>query len=87
MLLRSYVAKEKTMCLGVPGKIVSIQGEDPLFLMGKVDFGGVARQVSLAFVPEAQVGDYVVVHVGMAISRLDEDEARRTLEDLEQFST
>ena len=71
------------MCLGVPGKILNITGEDPLFLTGKVDFGGVAREVSLACLPEAKVGDYVIVHVGMAISRLDEAEAKRTLEDLE----
>jgi len=70
------------MCLAVPGKIVSIEGGDPLFLTGKVDFGGVAREVSLACLPEAKVGDYVVVHVGMAISRLDEEEAKRTLDDL-----
>ena len=71
------------MCLAVPGKIVSITGGEPLFLKGKVDFGGVAREVSLACLPEARVGDYVIVHVGMAISLLDEAEARRTLEDLE----
>lgn len=70
------------MCLGVPGKILNITGEDPLFRSGKVDFGGVAREVSLACLPEAKVGDYVIVHVGMAISHLDEEEARRILEDL-----
>jgi hydrogenase expression/formation protein HypC len=70
------------MCLAVPGKIVSISGEDPLFRVGKVDFGGVAREVSLSCLPEAKVGNYVIVHVGMAISLVDEEEAKRTLEDL-----
>lgn len=70
------------MCLGVPGKIIQISSEEGLFRTGKVDFGGVAREVSLAYLPEVRVGDYVIVHVGIAISRLDEAEARRTLEDL-----
>ena len=70
------------MCLAVPGKIVSVTGEDPLFRVGKVDFGGVAREVSLACLPQAKAGDYVIVHVGMAISLVDEEEAKRTLEDL-----
>lgn len=70
------------MCLAVPGKIISIKGEDPLFRVGKVDFSGVSREISLSCVPNARVGDYVIVHVGMAISLLDEEEAKRTLEDL-----
>ncbi len=70
------------MCLGVPGKIIKIAGEEGLFRTGKVDFGGVSREVSLAFLPEARVDDYVIVHVGIAISRLDEEEAQRTLDDL-----
>ena len=65
------------MCLGIPGKIVEIQGED-LERMGKVDFGGVVREVALAYVPEAQVGDYVIVHVGFALNVLDEEEAQET---------
>ncbi|MBI5210556.1 MAG: HypC/HybG/HupF family hydrogenase formation chaperone [Elusimicrobia bacterium] len=74
------------MCLAVPGKIVSVQDNaDPLLRVGKVSFGGVVKEASLAYVPEAVVGDYVVVHVGFAISRLDEEEARRTLEYLEQI--
>lgn len=67
------------MCLGIPGRIIEVQ-EGGLMRMGKVDFGGVARQVCLAYVPEAQVGDYVIVHVGFAISRLEEAEARETLQ-------
>jgi hydrogenase expression/formation protein HypC len=66
------------MCLAVPGKVVEIVGEGDL-RMGKVDFSGVQRQASLAFVPEVQLGDYVLVHVGFAISRIDEEAARETL--------
>ncbi|RMF38444.1 MAG: HypC/HybG/HupF family hydrogenase formation chaperone [Chloroflexi bacterium] len=66
------------MCLGVPGKIVEVW-DTALMRMGKVDFGGVTREVSLAYVPEAQVGDYVIVHVGFAISVLNEEEAQETL--------
>ncbi len=72
------------MCLAVPGKILSITGDDPLQRRGRVSFGGVVKEVILTFVPEAQVGDYVVVHVGVAISRLDEAEARRVWEFLEE---
>jgi len=65
------------MCLGVPGELIEIQ-PDPLGMhMGKVDFGGIRKEVCLAYVPEAEVGDYVLVHVGFALSRVDEDEAKR----------
>ena len=67
------------MCLAVPGKIVSIRGEQPLERVGKIDFGGVLKEASLAYVPEAAVGDYVIVHVGFALARLDPEEAERTL--------
>ena len=70
------------MCLAVPGKILSIAGDDPLFRAGKIDFNGIVKEVNLACVPEATVGDYVIVHVGMAISRLDEDEAAKVFEYL-----
>jgi len=59
---------------------VSISGDDPLTRMGKIDFSGVQKQASLAYVPEVQVGDYVILHVGYAIGKLDTDEALRTLE-------
>jgi len=72
------------MCLAVPGKILSISGGDSLSRQGKVSFGGVSREVSLAFVPEANVGDYVIVHVGFALSRVDETEAREVFEYLRQ---
>jgi hydrogenase expression/formation protein HypC len=73
------------MCLAIPGKIVSISGEDPLERTGKIDFGGILKDASLACVPEAAVGDYVIVHVGFAISRLDEEEARKVFEYLKEM--
>jgi hydrogenase expression/formation protein HypC len=72
------------MCLAVPGRLVEIVGAGEL-RMGRVDFSGVQRQACLAYLPEAQVGDYVLVHVGFAISRLDEQAARETLEALAQI--
>ncbi|MGD1941445.1 MAG: HypC/HybG/HupF family hydrogenase formation chaperone [Leptolyngbyaceae cyanobacterium] len=72
------------MCLAVPGKIISITGAD-LNRLGRVSFGGVVKKVSLAYVPEAQVEDYVIVHVGFAISKLDIQEAEQTLHYLEQI--
>jgi len=69
------------MCLAVPGKVLSIDGKD-LARRARVSFGGIAKEVSLAYLPEAQVGDYVIVHVGFAISMLDEEEALRSLEYL-----
>lgn len=73
------------MCLATPGKIVSIQNDDPLMPTGKVSFGGVLKEVSLAYVPQAKIGDYVIVHVGFALSILDEEEAEETLSYLEQL--
>jgi hydrogenase expression/formation protein HypC len=69
------------MCLGIPGKVVEIDDEGPL-RMARVDFGGVRKEACLAYVPEVVLGDYVIVHVGFAISQLDEDEALKTLEML-----
>ena len=73
------------MCLAIPGKVTSISGDDPLMRSGKVDFGGVLREVSLAYVPEVQVGDYVIVHVGFALSRVDEAEAKQVFEYLREM--
>jgi len=74
------------MCLGIPGKIVE-RHEDAGMPMGTVDFGGVTRDVCLAYVAdEVGVGDYVIVHVGFAISKVDEEEARRTFEALQEMS-
>jgi hydrogenase expression/formation protein HypC len=73
------------MCLAIPGKIKSIENTDPVLRSGKVDFGGVARDVNLCYVPEANVGDYVIVHVGFALSKLDEQEANEVFEYLRQM--
>ncbi|HKQ76483.1 MAG TPA: HypC/HybG/HupF family hydrogenase formation chaperone [Blastocatellia bacterium] len=70
------------MCLAVPGKIVSIEGDDPILRDGKVNFGGVVKRVNLSYVPEAKIGDYVVVHVGFALSIVDEEEAKQVFEYL-----
>ena len=74
------------MCLAIPGKLVEITAElDNTFRLGKVSFGGIMKDVNLALVPEAEPGDYVLVHVGAAISIVDEEEARKTFELLEQL--
>ena len=73
------------MCLAVPGRILSIEGEDPVLRSGRVDFSGVVKQVNLAYVPEAKIGDYVLVHVGFAISTIDEAEAQQVFEYLKQM--
>ncbi len=70
------------MCLGIPAQIVSL-GEGP---RAEVEIGGIQREVDLTLVPEARVGDYVLVHVGYAIQRIDEDEARETLSLLRQMA-
>ena len=67
------------MCLAVPGQVLSIEGDDPLTRQGRVGFGGIVKRANLAYVPEARVGEYVLVHAGFAIAVLDEAEARRTL--------
>ena len=73
------------MCLAVPGKLVEVlPGDDPLTRTGKVSFGGALKAVNLAYVPEAQVGDYVTVHVGFALSVVDEEDAKLVFEFLDQ---
>jgi len=72
------------MCLAVPGKILSIQGED-FARTARVSFGGIVKDVSLAYVPEAREGEYVIVHVGFALSVVDEAEALQTFEYLKQM--
>jgi len=80
------------MCLAIPGKVLNIeeQGES-VFQIGKVSFGGVTKRINLSLVPEAKVGDHVLVHVGVAVSVIDEEEARRTMaflqgsDDLEEL--
>jgi hydrogenase expression/formation protein HypC len=73
------------MCLAIPGKVLSVVGVDELDRTGRVSFGGVEKDVSLAYVPEVVPGDYVIVHVGFAISRVDEAEARQVFEYLKQI--
>jgi hydrogenase expression/formation protein HypC len=72
------------MCLGIPGRVTEVRDEGGL-AMGKVDFGGVRKDACLAYLPEVRVGDYVIVHVGFAISQVDEAEALKTLEILDQM--
>ncbi len=73
------------MCLAVPGKIESIEGAEPMLRTGRVSFGGIVKTVSLAYVPEARIGDYVLVHVGFAISIVDEKEAAQVFAYLEEM--
>jgi hydrogenase expression/formation protein HypC len=73
------------MCLAVPGKILSIDAATPRLRTGRVSFGGIVKEVNLACVPEARVGDYVLVHVGFAISKLDETEAERVFAYLREL--
>lgn len=74
------------MCLAVPGKVVEIiDGGDIAFRRAKVDFGGIRKEINLAYTPEAEVGKYVLVHVGFAISVIDEEEAQRVFEYLKEM--
>jgi hydrogenase expression/formation protein HypC len=73
------------MCLAVPGKLISINNQDENLLMGKVSFGGIVKEVCLDFVPEAQPGDYVLVHVGFDLNVIDEYEAQKTLDLLAEI--
>lgn len=72
------------MCLGIPGKVIRTFHEHDV-LMGKVDFGGISKQVCLEHVPDVQIGQYVLVHVGFALSKIDEDEARQVFEFLDKM--
>lgn len=74
------------MCLAIPGKLISITGQlDETFRKGKVSFGGITKEVNLSMVPDAQPGDYVLVHVGVAIGKVDEEEAMKTFEYLKMM--
>ena len=73
------------MCLAVPGKIISIEEADAVFRNGRVDFAGIVKNVNLSYVPEAKIGDYVVVHVGFALSIVDEEEARKVFDYLREM--
>ena len=83
-LSRPTTERDERMCLAVPGKIIEAEERDGNRI-AKVQFGGITRQAFLSFVPEAKVGDYVLVHVGFALSRLDAEEAARTYRLLEQL--
>jgi len=74
------------MCLAIPGRIESISvADDPLNRIGRVSFGGIVKEINLAYTPEAQVGDYILAHVGFAISVVDEAEAMETMDYLRQI--
>ena len=73
------------MCLAVPGKVISIEEADAVFRNGRVDFAGIVKNVNLSYVPEAKIGDYVVVHVGFALSIVDEEEARQVFDYLREM--
>lgn len=74
------------MCLGIPGKVTHIEAASPIGMtMGKVSFGGISKEICLAYVPEVQIGDYVIVHAGFAISQIDEQEAMEVFEYLRQM--
>lgn len=74
------------MCLAVPGQVMTIQGDEPMSRSGQVNFAGVIKVVCLAYVPDVQVNDYVIVHVGFALSIVDEEQAQQTLQDLTDFA-
>lgn len=73
------------MCLAIPGRITQISQETDLMRMGKVNFGGIVKEINLSYVPEATLGDYVIVHVGFAISQVEEEEAKRIFEYLAEM--
>lgn len=74
------------MCLAIPGRIVSLVGDDPILRIGRVDFGGVSKEINLAYTPEARIGDYVLIHVGFALTVISETEAQRTLVCLREMA-
>jgi len=80
----SVEEKEQTMCLAVPGRVLSVTEQDGT-TMADVDFGGVRKEVCLAYIPDVQEGEYVIVHVGFAIQRLDEKSAQETLANFERL--
>jgi len=73
------------MCLAIPAKVLSLSGDDPLMRTARVDFGGVVKEINLAYTPEAKLGDYVLVHVGFAITVIDAKEAEKVFAHLERI--
>ena len=82
---RSIQHESLCMCLAIPGKVLEIQQDPQGVRMGKTNFGGIVKQVCLEYTPDVQCGDYVLVHVGFALSKVDEDEAERTYKALEEM--
>jgi hydrogenase expression/formation protein HypC len=80
-----FGGKEYFMCLAIPGKLTEIYEKDSL-RMAKIDFGGISKEICLEYTPEAKVGDYALIHVGFAISLMDEEEAQETLSLLKEIS-
>lgn len=74
------------MCLAIPGKVLNIFDDKSIMKMARVDFAGIVKEVSLAYIPEVKPGDYVIVHVGFAISKLNKEEADKTFEYLNEIS-
>jgi hydrogenase expression/formation protein HypC len=74
------------MCLGVPGKVIEVHENAVGMTMGRVSFSGITKEVCLAYVPDVEIGEWVVVHVGFAISRIDEDEAKRVFDFLDEMN-
>jgi len=73
------------MCLAIPGKVVSISDKEDLMLTGRIDFGGIIKEINLAFVPEVRIDDYVLVHAGFAIGIVNEEQASQTISDINQI--
>ena len=73
------------MCLAVPGQILSVAGDDPISRTARVSFGGIVKEIALAYTPDAKVGDYVIVHVGFALNIIDEEEAHRVFDYLREM--
>jgi hydrogenase expression/formation protein HypC len=73
------------MCLAIPGRVLSISGDEPLLRTGRVDFGGVVKEINFAYTPDVAIGDYVLVHVGFAITIIDATEATKVFEHLERI--
>lgn len=74
------------MCLAIPGRVLSVRGDDPLVRSARIDFGGVIKEISLAYTPEVRPGQYVLAHVGFAMAVIDEVEAARMLETLSELA-
>ena len=74
------------MCLAVPGEILSIAGDDPISRTARVSFGGIVKEISLAYTPDAKIGEYVIVHVGFALNIIDEEEAHRVFGYLREMN-